>query len=84
MILRHKFADYHIISYDGGIIDDPIERLIEFDCCIYCGLIVDDEIYSMFDDDNTDNPDYRFIYDKINNLYKCLTEDEYAIKKLLE
>jgi hypothetical protein len=64
-MLRHKFIDNMVIRYDGDIIDDPMERLINDDYCIYCNLIVDDEIDLMFDEDVTIGPEYKLTYDKI-------------------
>ena len=83
MKLRHKFSNREFVKLELNwqkYIAENNEKLFCGDYCIYCGLIVDRIIEGMFVqyDDNIEN------YNYINEKYSCITEDEYAIKKLLE
>ncbi len=84
MILRHKFLETHMMQQDDDFIREPKERLVEDDFCVYCDLIITKDMATIFDDDDPLCPGYQLAYNEINNLYKCLTEEEYLIKKLLE
>jgi hypothetical protein len=80
MILRHKFTNKYYIQTNIKYVNEATERLVMDDYCIYCGLIIDrklEGLSTMFE--------YKFEhFNYLNENYKCLTEEEYIIKKLLE
>lgn len=83
MRLKHKFID----EYDSReIIDDPSERLILGDYCVNCNLIVGNIISNIFEKEQADltTRNFKISYDNINELYPCITDEEFLIKKALE
>ncbi len=100
MLDRRRISYKEVIRMMHNFIDDDygqvkVEGLLSSgDVCIYCGLVVDGKIEKLFtkmlsrhtiDSDIEEyESDLAFCYNIVNKKHPCLTDEEYAIKKLLE